>query len=195
MDPRHGKERIADSMKMDINATIQAAAVLLGEEPSERMSYIRLLKLLYLADREMFRQTGRPITFDRVVAMKHGPVLSNTYNLIKGEDVAADRWAAFIDTDRYHAVLRENPGRGDLSRRAVAILHQVHRDHSHLDDWKLIEKLHEELDEWRENPPPEGGSRPIPINAILDAVGFDEEQSKAVIEDLHKRVASPRPVA
>jgi hypothetical protein len=32
-------------------------------------------KLLYLADRESLKKTGRPITGDRVVAMEHGPVL------------------------------------------------------------------------------------------------------------------------
>lgn len=39
------------------------------------MSYLRMLKLLYLADRESLKETGHTITGDRVVAMEHGPVL------------------------------------------------------------------------------------------------------------------------
>lgn len=33
------------------------------------MNYMRLLKLLYIADRELFRATGRPIVWGSVLAM------------------------------------------------------------------------------------------------------------------------------
>ncbi len=46
------------------------------------MSYMKLIKLLYLADREALARWGRPITTDTYVAMKHGPVLSYILNLI-----------------------------------------------------------------------------------------------------------------
>ena len=38
--------------RFNISKAIEAAGVLLREEPSRRMSRIRLLKLLYIADRE-----------------------------------------------------------------------------------------------------------------------------------------------
>jgi hypothetical protein len=38
-------------------------------------------------------ERARPITGDRAVAMDHGPVLSTTCNLIKGEDYLASEWA------------------------------------------------------------------------------------------------------
>jgi len=37
------------------------------------MSYLRLLKLLYIAERESWRQTEHGMFGDKVVAMKHGP--------------------------------------------------------------------------------------------------------------------------
>jgi len=48
------------------------------------MNYLKLMKLLYLADRESMRRNGRPISGDRYVSMDHGPVLSQTLNLING---------------------------------------------------------------------------------------------------------------
>lgn len=39
-------------------------------------------KTLYLADKAHFRDWGRPITFDRYVAMKHGPVPSAVRNML-----------------------------------------------------------------------------------------------------------------
>ena len=41
--------------------------------------YIKLIKLLYLADRAALIETGSPITGDRYVSMKFGPVLSNVF--------------------------------------------------------------------------------------------------------------------
>jgi uncharacterized phage-associated protein len=62
----------------------QAAARLLKLRGGS-MSYIKLMKLLYLADREALIRWGRPITTDRYVSMDNGPVLSRIYNLIRNE--------------------------------------------------------------------------------------------------------------
>src|SRR5438105_4403367 len=62
--------------KFNLKKTVQAAAEFLRHEPGKQMSRLRLIKLLYIADREALLETGRPITSDTIVAMKHGPVLS-----------------------------------------------------------------------------------------------------------------------
>jgi len=49
------------------------------------MSYLKLIKLLYIIDREALLRWGRPLTGDRYVSMDHGPVLSQTLNLITEE--------------------------------------------------------------------------------------------------------------
>ncbi|HSZ59207.1 MAG TPA: Panacea domain-containing protein [Tepidisphaeraceae bacterium] len=74
----------------------QAAAVLLKTEANRSMSRLRLLKLLYIADREALKERARPITGDRPVAMDHGPVLSHTYDLIKGTDFASPTWERYL---------------------------------------------------------------------------------------------------
>ncbi|MAM63872.1 Panacea domain-containing protein [Maritimibacter sp. UBA3975] len=43
----------------------------------------KLVKLLYLADRAHFQRFGRPITFDKYVAMQFGPVASNAYDMVR----------------------------------------------------------------------------------------------------------------
>src|ERR1039457_6692110 len=50
-----------------------------------RISYIKLIKLLYLADREALIRWGRPITTDCYVSMDVGPVVSRIYDLIRME--------------------------------------------------------------------------------------------------------------
>lgn len=47
----------------------------------------KAVKLLYLADREHLKRFGRPITFDKYVAMKFGPVASCAFDILKGKQV------------------------------------------------------------------------------------------------------------
>src|SRR5437867_2465440 len=60
-----------------------AAASVLLRLAGGHMHYLELIKLLYYADRESLDLYGRPITGDRYVNMKHGPVLSSVYDLVK----------------------------------------------------------------------------------------------------------------
>src|SRR5438445_7076997 len=82
--------------RFNIDKTMQAIAALLHFHGTKEMSYLRMLKLLYIADRESLKETGRPITGDRIVAMEHGPVLSGVYNLVKGEHTAWPIWSEFF---------------------------------------------------------------------------------------------------
>ena len=70
--------------RLDTRKTIEAAATLLRLAPYRRMSRKRLLALLYLADRESLKPTGRPIIGGRLVAMDYGPIHSEVYDFIKG---------------------------------------------------------------------------------------------------------------
>jgi uncharacterized phage-associated protein len=100
---------------------VQAAAVLL-KEAGGKMTRLRLLKLLYIADRESIAETFQPITGDDVVAMDHGPVLSKTYRLIRRElqpgNVIWDKYIA-QDGNRNHALV-DHPGDGS-SRLPLAV--------------------------------------------------------------------------
>src|SRR5439155_15696698 len=63
--------------------TTQAAAHLLKRSKGV-MSKGFLIKMLYLADRELLKKRGQPLTGDQPVSMKNGPVLTTTYDLTKG---------------------------------------------------------------------------------------------------------------
>jgi Protein of unknown function (DUF4065) len=84
---------------------LQATGVLL-ELAGGRMEYLRLLKLLYISDREMIAESLSPITGDRVVAMNHGPVLSQIYDLIKGQSAKSGEWLDYVSTVNYDVVSR-----------------------------------------------------------------------------------------
>ena len=84
-----------------VKKAIQAAAALLRTEETRQMPYLRLLKLLYIADRDSIRKTGRPITGDQIQAMEYGPVPESVYKLIKGEHYNSPSWSKHFQTAGY----------------------------------------------------------------------------------------------
>jgi uncharacterized phage-associated protein len=165
----------------DVHKVIQASAVLLKEHEG-RMSRLRLLKLLYIADRESISQTLRPITGDRVVAMDHGPVLSRTYGLIRREHLQSPLWDQFIAQEgpQGHR-LAADPGVGKLSRSEIERLVDVSARHRHMNDYDIAMETHQ-FAEWTKNRPPQGSSQPIPLDDILEALGLFQLKSKIEIE-------------
>src|SRR6266700_2113944 len=79
------------------------------------MSFIKLIKLLYLADREALIRWGRPITTDSYVSMDNGPVVNRMYSLIRDEPAPScvNIWSRFIsDAENYEVHLLRDPGIG-----------------------------------------------------------------------------------
>ncbi len=134
--------------KFDFNKTVQASAVVLRSH-GKRMDYLRLLKLLYIADRELIAATGNPLTGGRVVAMKHGPVLSSVYDLIKQQGGLTGEWDAAIHTDGYQVELMKDPGGGHLNRGEVSKLTELCDRYRSVGTWELVDLTHE-FPEWQE---------------------------------------------
>ena len=136
-----------------------------------------MLKLLSIADREWFAETGEAITGDRAYAMKYGPVLSTIHDLVKGNGSRAGDWDDHIHTDGYAVELVADPGRGELSKGIVQKLHEIAERYRELDDWELSEETHT-FSEWEKNF--HGEAAPIPWQDMLIAQGKPE--MTAVVE-------------
>ena len=69
------------------NRTKILEAILLVIEAGERINkpatQFDIAKTIFLADYRHMESYGRPITYDNFVAMKHGPVPSQTYDMLK----------------------------------------------------------------------------------------------------------------
>ena len=159
------------NFRFDFDKALQAAGVLLSLD-GDRMERIRLLKLLYIADRELLAETGRTITGDRAVAMRHGPVLSQVYDLIKGEASRAGEWGRYVRTVNRAVELRQDPGRGELSRGEIEKLAEVTDRYRDVDDWALSEATHE-FEEWSKHFN-EDAVASIPWRDVLGAQGKEE---------------------
>ncbi len=151
------------------------------------MSYLRLLKLLYLSERELLATTAIPLTGDDPVAMKNGPVLSQIYATIKGETSRSGEWETFIHREGRHVELIKDPGRGKLSKREVRKLQELSEKFRSVDDWSLVEETHK-LPEWQKNFKGDETITPFPWEQVL------EEAGRADLIPLAEKLASDRQV-
>jgi uncharacterized phage-associated protein len=157
------------SFHFNIEKTIQAVGALLRFHGAREMSYLRLIKLLYLADRDSLKEIGRPITGDRMAALQHGPVLSGVYDLVKGQHADWPQWAHFFRTKGYRIEMVQEPAVGALSKYELGKIRELTDRYADINEWELVEFCHT-LEEWKRNDPGKS-SKPIPLADILEAVG------------------------
>ncbi len=179
---------------MNTNKMVQALTYLMRLANVERISYMKALKLLYLVDRESLRRTGVTMTGDIPCAMKHGPVLSKTYDLIKldpdfdqkNED--EQLWCSCFRREGYDLVLFDDvAGDDELSERDKEILQEIHCTYGATGKFELRDITHD-FPEWKNTFRGEG-SRPIPLSEIAKAVGLGQEDQEIIREMESARVA------
>lgn len=168
----------------DPTKAVQAAALFLKLH-GEPMEYMKLLKLLYMADRIALEQMEETITGDQYVSMNWGPVLSKTYDLIShGPKYAPDNpWFQYISPPRDYCIkLLCDPGAEELCEEEEEIIQGVYQRFGHIDVWKLSELTHF-FPEWKN---PYGGAIPIRVEDILRELGKSEADIEAIQKNIQK---------
>jgi len=155
---------------------VEAIAVLIRASDScdhPHMGCLRLLKLLYIADRESLRETGSPIIGTKPIAMENGPLHSDAYDIVKGSRWDAETWAEFLHKDGDEVFVIKSPGVLNLSRHEIDTLTETVDRYRDKNEWDLVKITHE-FDEYKRNKPEPGGpkARAIPMEDIIDAVGL-----------------------
>lgn len=113
-------------LRFDKRKALAAASVLL-EKSRGRMPYMKLIKLLYAADRESLLRLGKPIVGGHYYAMKLGPVVSEVLDLVKHspgpEGPAGEYWSQHFERIGYDSKVqsgvrsRREPGSPGRRRR------------------------------------------------------------------------------
>jgi uncharacterized phage-associated protein len=161
-----------------------AAAAFFLKLRGGQMSYLKLIKLLYLADRLALDRWGFNITTDRYVSMDQGPVVSNIYNLITQDEEQKSFWSHFISPPMGEWEVQLKSGdfpENLLSRAEEKLLLEIFGTYGTWNRWKLRDFTHD-LPEWQN---PHGTSIPIQISEILKAQGASDEDIDGVIKDLN----------
>lgn len=163
--------------------TTQAAARFLRLSGG-RMNYMKLIKLLYMLDRESLLRWGRPVTFDEYYSMKFGPVLSEVHDLLTEMPDPEDPgfWSRHIsEPARYSVALVDDPGASELSEAEEKLIDEICEKYGNYEPFTLVRLLHKTLPEWKEV---ESGRVPIEYADILKAGNKPESVITAIEKDL-----------
>lgn len=148
------------------------------------INVLKVVKLVYLADRESVRRRGHPIQNEPRVSMPHGPVNSLTLDYLNGsyrEKLSV--WQSLLDDRAGHDVglasqeLSED-SLDKLSRREVSILNDVWQQVGHMNGFDLADWTHDpaNVPEWED---PKGSSKTISLERMMVAVGLDHSIERA----------------
>jgi len=168
----------------------QMAAYLLLKRGG-RMAYLKLMKLLYLSNRQSMVKHGRMMGEDRLFSMQHGPVMSTTLDLIRGRaDIDGAYWYQLIQTDRHDVVLRADPRTMDadevfdeLSKSDVRILDEIYAQYGHMNRYELRDMTHlmDVCPEWHD---PGFSRTPINVLEIFLNEGKSQEEAENMLRSM-----------
>ena len=123
------------------------------------MNYTKLIKLMYIADKQALECYNYSISNDDIFSMKNGPVLSNTYDLIKhtGENVnipGLKEWnkyftktgyeLSFIESNKYEVDKILSDDVLWLSDADIEIIEAVYAQYKDYTYSAMIDLIHDE---------------------------------------------------
>ena len=163
----------------DIDKSISATAYLLRKNGG-REEVLFLVKMLYDANRESLLRYGRSLTGDAFSSMEHGPIVSETYDLLKGnlrvDAKFREKWGQFISPrngNSVHLVNNSEPELLHLAKREIALLDEsfdkIKSVRGRISDWS-----HRVFPEWEQVPP--RTSKTLPAERIFEKQNTPAEE-------------------
>lgn len=167
---------------LDEVKTVQIAARFLKHtDGKDTNNYTKLIKLLYLTDREALKRWNCPLTGDEYYWMDNGPVLSGVFDRIKKTSAPLKTyWNSCFETKGFNLRIKKDPGEERLPfavKQLIDSLFDQFRDYSYVD---MITYTHTALGE-RLNVP-KGGTKALSYERILLVIGKAERAAQIAEE-------------
>jgi uncharacterized phage-associated protein len=145
---------------------------------------LKLIKLVYLSERESVSRRRRPIVFDEYYSLKNGPICSNTLNGIDG-GLDQPIWGKYLQKDGrkdiYIAAGVALDGLDQISNGDIDILNSIWKQFGWMTSSQIRNWTHKNCKEYVEV---EKGRLPIMLNEMASAIGLEDtaEPDKIVSE-------------
>lgn len=170
MNPRYNEEK----------ATQIACYII--KKRGGKINILKLMKLMYLIDRETLLRWGWSLTGDAYVSMPKGMVLSRTYNLVNEESLPTSYWKTYVSAPtRYDVTLIADPEVDELSDAEIGLIDELYEKFGHLNRWVLVDEVHHKLPEWVD---PNGSSLGVEYRAVLEESGKSEQEIFETLSEL-----------
>jgi uncharacterized phage-associated protein len=128
------------------------------------MDKLKLIKMIFLADREHLVRYGRPIVGGNYVAMDLGLVSSHLKDYVEGKIVSD---LPFKIEGEYNLVAQQPTDGNWLSESELKVLDEIYEKYKHIDSVKLGLMTHQ-YKAWKNNEPLKGSSKPVPYEDFFE---------------------------
>jgi len=159
-----------------------------------KLTILKLIKLMYLAERLSLERYGEPITGDRLVSMPHGTALSITLNHMKGLiESSPGGWDEWISDKENREVSLADPSMMRspeesllaLSDTDLEVINEIWDRFGHFSASSLRNYTHSaKIPEWID---PCGSSSTITYQELFRALGFSPEKISDLLEKLEEQ--------
>ena len=171
------------SFPFNITKATEVAAAFLTKSAG-KINIMKLVKLIYIVDRQSFDRRGIPVVGGWYISMRNGPVTSEVLDLINAGSLGPkddDTWKRHIGARREHTVTLLKP----ISPRLVSsveykMIEAVWRQHGDKDQWELRDWCHANCPEWSEI---SGGYQAIELGRLTEALGKTPEQYQHIASE------------
>jgi uncharacterized phage-associated protein len=143
---------------------------------------LKLIKLVYLSERRFLGENHRPMLFDELFSLPHGPICSSTLNGIDGE-IHGHIWDDFLARNGNEIVALKKFTRDDfdeISDVEIDTLEEVWTKFGHMTASQLRNYSHDHCPEYTETT----GRIPISYREVLEALGASGEEAESVDREI-----------
>jgi len=168
--------------KFDAEKSAEAIIFLAQSVPEP--TFMALAKLLYFADKTSLEKYGRSITGDTYYAMRHGPVPSQCYDMMKRAKEPVS-YGFHVEYEKH--VIPDRPvNLNKLSKSDIKCLEKIVAAYGNYPVWQLRELSHDEA--WHKAWASVGDALrvQIPIEDIVSALDDEEDELLVFFKDTHK---------
>lgn len=151
-------------------------------------SKLKIMKLMYLAERQAIIELGHPMCGDWLFSLPHGPVLSTTLDLMNNRVGGSSVWDGKIASNNSSKTLelingQDEAGYLSLSEAEESILDNIWNTFKDTGYWDVREWTHvkKNCPEWED---PRGSSKGIDMLDMLIKNGVPEEEAKEILREI-----------
>jgi uncharacterized phage-associated protein len=138
---------------------------------------LKLIKLIYLAEREFITKYGQPMLYDEFFSLKHGPICSNALDGINGR-IDEKTWSTFIATKNDNISPAKNFSREDfdeISDAEIEVIDAIYESFGFMTGTQLRNYTHKNCPEYTDT----NGRLPINYFDLFKILGLPEAESLA----------------
>ena len=157
-------------------------AVLLAKYSGGKIDLYKLIKLIYLIDRESLKRRGHPVTFDRPYNLPLGPTPSHTYHLI-WNPWDGEYWSRSFSLPKKNIIrlLNNDIGDGELSQFEMNLIREIYEEFEN----KPFNELKKYVHSLPEFDDPGHSSAPMEWDRLLKAVGWTGDDLVAIRKEFN----------